>query len=353
MSPCFPIRLLTPSVTPMTLLTDDNKVTIQRMKYLEIKWEDISFVVGQSEDCCRQYFYRFRLNKSLPEKTIVTNRILDGYHGLQIKTMLYEDPIMTLRQLAAALDITVSHVTVGKYLKRNGFHAIAASRQIQVSEVNKDKRRVMAAQLFFYEEIWYRDVSWSDEMTIKMWPKNKSLMIWSRTLDPYSNTIIYPNKHSGGISVSFWGCFSYYAWGPLVAYEGTMNSVKYRQMMRRHLLPELVASEESNPTMRFMQDGATCHTCPDSMAFFDDNGVGLYPFHCPQSPDLNPIEWVWGNIKAKLPYVKPFPTTKIELTETVMNMWNEFTDEYRHKLVKSMQERIREVYKRNGDWTKF
>ena len=334
-------------------LTEDNKVTIERMKDLQMKWSDIAYVVGQSVSCVRQYYYRWKLNKDLPDKIILTNRILDGYYGLQIKNMLYEDPLMTLRQLASALDIEISHVSVQQYLDRNGFFALKASRQIQIREVNKAKRRDMAQQLFFFEEDWYRDIIWSDEVCIKMWPKNKSMMIWSRELDPYSQKVIFPNKHSGGISVSFWGCFSYYAWGPLVPFEGMMDSRKYCQMMRRHLLPELQAAEEENLTMRFMQDGATCHTCPNSMEFFDDNGVGIYPFHCPQSPDLNPIEWVWGNIKGKLPYVKPFPKTADELVETVKRMWDEFSDEYRHKLVASMPERIREVHKRNGDWTKF
>lgn len=105
-------------------------------------------------------------------------------------------------------------------------------------------------------------------------------------MDPYSQKVIYPNKDSGGISVSFWGCFSYYAWGPLVPFEGTLDSCKYCQMINRHLLPELAVTKDEGLTMRFMPDSATCHTWPNSFAFLGDNGVGMYSFHCPQSPDL-------------------------------------------------------------------
>ena len=101
-----------------------------------------------------------------------------------------------------------------------------------------------------------------------------------------------------------------------------------------------------------MQDGARPHTCPYSMNFFDANNVDLYQFHPAQSPDLNPIEWIWGYLKQQLPYQKPFPKNKIELVDTIMRMWTNLSDEYRHKLVASMPKRIRELHARDGQWTK-
>eukprot|EP00834_Sanchytrium_tribonematis_P001652 NODE_42_length_34079_cov_0.552619.p16 type:complete len:161 gc:universal NODE_42_length_34079_cov_0.552619:12529-12047(-) len=158
-------------------LSDDNKVTIQRMKDLDLKWSDIAYVVNKFIDCCRHYYYRWKRDKDLPNKIIITNRVLDGHHGLQIKNMLLEDPLLTLRQIAALLEFKVAHKTVSRYLDRNGYNAVAASRQIQIREINKAKRRDVAEKLFFKEEIWYSDIIWSDEISIKLWPKNKNMMI--------------------------------------------------------------------------------------------------------------------------------------------------------------------------------
>ena len=103
----------------------------------------------------------------------------------------------------------------------------------------------------------------------------------------------------------------------------------------------------------FMQDGARCHTCPNSMQFFSSNGIVLFGPWPPQSPDLNPIEWVWGNLKQKLQYYRPFPKTRIELIDAVMTMWENLTEEYKQKLIESMDYRMEEVIARKGRWTKF
>ena len=89
------------------------------------------------------------------------------------------------------------------------------------------------------------------------------------------------------------------------------------------------------------------------VVIFDDNGVGLYLHHCPQSPEINPIEWVWGYFKGQLAYLKPFAKTKEELSDAFMKFWSELSDEDRHKIVNTMPKRIIKIHKRNGQWTKY
>ena len=120
--------------------------------------------------------------------------------------------------------------------------------------------------------------------------------------------------------------------------------------MEEYLLPELAASTIS---LMFMQDGARCHTCPNSIQFFSANGVVLFGSWPPQSPDMNPIEWVWGNMKQKLQYVLPFPKTRKELIDAVMKIWDDLSTEYRHKLIERMDYRMEEVISRKGHWTKY
>ena len=136
----------------------------------------------------------------------------------------------------------------------------------------------------------------------KLYPKNRRITFWTRYDDPYDQNAITRNEMMGGITVMFWGCFSYNAWGPLVVVKEKEDSAKYVDMMEEHLLPEL---DHSLVPLMFMQDGARCHTCPNSMQFFPSNGVVLFGPWPPQSPDLNTIEWVWGNLKQKLQYYRP------------------------------------------------
>nr|CCA26117.1 PREDICTED: similar to predicted protein putative [Albugo laibachii Nc14] len=45
--------------------------------------------------------------------------------------------------------------------------------------------------------------------------------------------------------------------------------------------------------MQFQQDGASCHRARDTIVFFKDQGV-IVVEHPALSPELNPIENLWG-----------------------------------------------------------
>eukprot|EP00834_Sanchytrium_tribonematis_P006112 NODE_422_length_7706_cov_0.257229.p4 type:complete len:238 gc:universal NODE_422_length_7706_cov_0.257229:6503-7216(+) len=196
--------------------------------------------------------------------------------------------------------------------------------------------------------IYWRNILWSDECTFKSHPNNRNITFWTRYDDPYEQNIINPRKQQGGLSVMIWACFSYNAWGPLEVVDGYMKSAQYCSLMSCHMTPELQVSEI--PLM-FMQDGAKCHTSAETISFLNREGVILFGPWPPQCPDMNPIEWVWGFLKIRLQYFRPFPKTKLELIEAVMKLWTELTDEYRHKLVDGMPKRIQELKKRKGQWT--
>ena len=41
----------------------------------------------------------------------------------------------------------------------------------------------------------------------------------------------------------------------------------------------------------------------------------------PQSPDLNPIEHIWGNMKKELSMKNPYVTSYVEMTFILSNLW--------------------------------
>ena len=330
-------------------LEDWHHRVIIRMKYLKLTWKDIAYVVNHPIGTCRDFYRLWKKNHSLPPKTIVSHRKLDGSPGLQIKKMFMEDPSLTLRQIQSSVEVNVSHETIRHFLMENNYFVAKAIRKIKISDTNIQRRKQIADFLYFKDVEFYKTILWSDEVCFKMHPKNRSITFWTRETDPYDQELITRNEPMGGISASFWGCFSFYAYGPLVHYEGSIKKENYVEMMEEYLLPELDASDVS---LVFMQDGARPHTCPYSMSFFEANNVQIYPYHPAQSPDLNPIEWIWGYLKQQLPYQKPFPKNKNELVHTIMTMWENLTNEYRHKLVASMPNRIRELHAREGHWTK-
>ena len=86
------------------------------------------------------------------------------------------------------------------------------------------------------------------------------------------------------------------------------------------------------------------------MRFLNDNNVVLIVWP-PNSPDLNPIENIWGIIKAKLRYLDC--STRAKLIAHVKRLWNEITNDLWDKLARSMPRRIQECMARNGASTKY
>ena len=71
-----------------------------------------------------------------------------------------------------------------------------------------------------------------------------------------------------------------------------------------------------------------------------------------QSPDLNPIEHLWGLLKRKLSEHKHPPSGIHELWERILVKWEKIAVEKCQKLIKSMPRRVQAVLKAKGGYIK-
>jgi transposase len=91
--------------------------------------------------------------------------------------------------------------------------------------------------------------------------------------------------------------------GPLVVLEypggrgGGMTGKRYiSQVLEAHLCAFYHQMKEERPKVMFQQDGAPSHTSKLTKQWLVDHGISVFP-HPPSSPDLNPIEPVWHELK--------------------------------------------------------
>lgn len=149
-----------------------------------------------------------------------------------------------------------------------------------------------------------------------------------------------------------WGCMAADGVGEMFICEGRMDSNKYISVLEHVLMPSItrIFGDTNVEEVKFQQDNAPCHKSATTMRWFKDNNIPLLEWPA-QSPDLNPIEHLWGILKRKIR--EHSVTSKTALKNALKDEWDAITTAECTKLVSTMPQRIAEVIKAKGGPTKY
>ena len=127
-------------------------------------------------------------------------------------------------------------------------------------------------------------------------------------------------KH-GGAKITVRGCFSNYSVGPIYRKPGIMDQFENIKILEKEEIPLKWV---------FKQDNDHKHTSKRATSWFQTKRTEVMEWPA-QSPDLNPIENLWGDIKNAVSEAKP--KNSQELWNVVCSSWAEIPVSRCQKLV--------------------
>lgn len=147
-----------------------------------------------------------------------------------------------------------------------------------------------------------------------------------------------------------WGAFSANGKVELAFVNGRMDSIRYQKMLNTHLLAfgPVIGGQD----WVFQQDNAPCHASKSTIAWLQAKNIRVLQWPA-RSPDLNPIENLWG-ILVRIVYAngRQFKDAQ-SLKQAIMEAWEEIPSNTLRKLVDSMKNRLFEVINKNGNCTSY
>lgn len=269
-----------------------------------------------------------------------------------MKRQVIQNPRLTAVDISNEIrdnyDVHVTPRTVRNYLIDVDLNGRRSVKKPLISKKNRMARLAWAREHKDWTSDDWKKVLWSDESKVNLFGSDGIQYV--RRPKGKRNDARYqtPTVKYGGGNVMIWGCFSANGVGPLVRINGKMDSKLYTNILEEHMLP--FAEDKMPAGWIFQQDNDPKHTSRLTTNWFETNNVQVLKWPA-QSPDLNPIEHLWDEVKRR---AKGKNTKNAdEKFRILKEAWDNIDYQCIRKLIDSMPRRCAAVIQSRGYATKY
>jgi hypothetical protein len=236
-----------------------------------------------------------------------------------------------------------------------GLHAQSKKKKPAISEKNRKERLAFAKSHRDWTVADWKHVVFSDETKVNRFGSDGRSWSWYRdgeSLQP--RNVLSTSKNQGG-KIMVWGCITSEGPGYLADIEGNMDQHLYRRILEGELRDTIAWYGLDEEEMIFQHDNDPKHTAKSISKYLAEQEFRTMAWPA-QSPDLNPIENAWDQVKSAIYDVSKYPKPASglhELWRRVEKEWEALDADYLAKLYESMPRRMLACIKANGRWTKY
>jgi transposase len=246
--------------------------------------------------------------------------------------------------------VTLTSKRIGQHLWEEGLKPFRPQKQPLLLPQQKKKRVKFAKKHLRHD--WHMTL-FTDESEFLLHPKTtnkKNDVVWARRREDVPPLEV--KQYSAKVRV--WGGVSAQGNTRLLLYSGDLTGAKYRALLKRAKPDFNKIFGSTNRNWTFVHDGASPHKAQATNEWLAENVPnhvesgphGEWPAN---SPDLNPIEQVWGYMKNELERNKP--RSIHTLKRRIQQIWANIDEDFVQKQADGMKKRLKSVIESGGEYT--
>jgi transposase len=321
-------------------LTEVERAAVVTLHGLGWTGRDIAQVIKCSENTVSLWVTRWRDQRSV-EDAERSGRPRATSDEVDQDIMQYSDAHVTdtPRDIVRTLELDVSARTVRRRLDEIDLHSC-----VQRAEHENIRARLSFAEGYsrWTEDDWSR-VLFSDETHFYLGHHGREYVQRppGAALNPK-----YTRKDNERLEgkVSLWGCICADGLGHAELYVDTLDARRYQTILGLNLVSSAHQFWPSGQWW-FQQDNWSVHTAGTSRDWFHNHGIDLIDWPA-WSPDLNPIEELWNDLKRRV--YERHPQTTEQLERFVTEEWAATDLNFIAHICRNMPRRLQLVVSNNG-----